>query len=654
MKRSTLYVLFFFVALSGFGQKMTTASDLQFASSPNEEARQKDLALFKRSAEPRKDKAINIEVSQQVIQWVWENEPSEFTVRIPLPDGSTQRLSFIRSNIFTDDFSVSTSDGRKVFGKEYQGLHYMVKKGGEVKVGGLSFREGGLMGMFSTGKGNINIGEVSPGKGDYVVSNDADLERPKWACGSENMKSMLDETVRKPTLDKAVTTSCKTVRVWFESDYDMYLKSSNSVTTATTFITGLFNVVAQIYLNEGITVKMSGVFQWTTADPYRTLTDMNNIIYSFATNRPPANINGDITQLLMARSTSLGGIAYVGVFCNTAVRHSVSNIYYQYYSLPNYSWSVYVTSHEMGHNFGSRHTQWCGWTLPGGTTGRIDSCYAGEGTCGSTTRARTGTVMSYCHVTSGGVDFNLGFGTLPGKAIRDGLAAATCISSTGCLGTASLKVDSASNKNNSYILTLSVPASHNATSWQVLEGTTVVQSGTLSGTTAFTRNITISGKANGTYNYTAKLISGASSTTSTSLAVTVSVPTITIISGICTATGLQAWFDATAKVNFKFGLSQTCNTYNVQMCRYNYQNPSIPPPDGATPVACGTRNNMTNYTPTTAERTAGFIQRVASPQPTNMTTPGMGSYWYSMDVTCSGTGCTTTNKTRTYIFVPGI
>jgi len=63
---------------------------------------------------------------------------------------------------------------------------------------------------------------------------------------------------------------------------------------------------------------------------------------------------------------------------------------------------------------------------------------------------------------------------------------------------------------------------------------------------------------------------------------------------------------------------------------------------------------MSAYVPTTAERSANLIQRVASPQPSSAVTPGMGSYWYSIDVLCTGAGCTTTNRTRTYIFVPGI
>jgi hypothetical protein len=654
MTKATLLAAFLMMTSSAFCQKESAQIRSRFLPKEPIERRTGELNLFSTKKENRKDKAISIEVNQQVLAWVWEKEPVAFTLQIPLPEGGKQKLDFVKSRVLTDDFAITTSDGRKLYGKEYEGLHYQVKPGTNVKVGGISFREDGVMAMFSTESGNYNIGEMTVGKGDYVVSNDKDIEKPNWSCGSELLEPENDPTAKPNTTDKAATQICKTVRIYFESDYDLYVRAGSSISTASTFVTGLFNIVAQVYQNEGITVQMSGVFQWTTTDPYKALTNATSILYDFATNRPPAGINGDLTHLISARSTGLGGIGYVGVFCNPSVRHAFSSIYYQYSALPTYSWSVYCVSHEIGHNFGSRHTHWCGWSLPNGTTGRIDSCYAGEGTCGSTTRPRSGTVMSYCHVTSGGINFNLGFGTLPGKAIRDGLNAATCVSSSGCIGTASLKADSATNRNNSYLLTLTIPANHNATSWSVLEGTTVVQSGSLANQNAFSLAITISGKSNGSYAYTARLNSGTGTSTSAVVTVTVAVPTIVINSGICTATGLQAWYDATGKVNFKFGLSQTCNTYNVQMCRYNYQNPAVPPPAGATPAACGVRNSMSAYVPTTAERAANLIQRVASPQPSSAITPGMGSYWYSIDVLCTGTGCTTTNRTRTYIFVPGI
>ena len=57
----------------------------------------------------------------------------------------------------------------------------------------------------------------------------------------------------------------------------------------------------------------------------------------------------------------------------------IANVYTSYYAYPSYSWSVYVVAHELGHMIKSQHTQWCGWLLPNGTNGAIDSYYTSEG-----------------------------------------------------------------------------------------------------------------------------------------------------------------------------------------------------------------------------------------------------------------------------------
>jgi hypothetical protein len=70
-------------------------------------------------------------------------------------------------------------------------------------------------------------------------------------------------------------------------------------------------------------------------------------------------------------------------------------------------------AHEMGHSFGSRHTHACVWN---GNNTAIDGCgpaagYGYEGSCsGAPIPSIGGTIMSYCHLTSTGINFNNGFG----------------------------------------------------------------------------------------------------------------------------------------------------------------------------------------------------------------------------------------------------
>lgn len=610
--------------------------------------------LFQAGPDNRKDAARNLILNRKMQRWIWDREPEKFTTSIPLPEGGNATYTFVRNRVLSEDFFVETSDGRRLEGKEFQGLQYKME--GNQLIGGLSFREEGVFGMISHPEGGaFNIGETSPGRGQYVIVDDRKQGIPSWRC--ENDEHQVITEMNQAVSNKAAT-SCKKVRIYFEADFDLYKKSGNSVSVASTFISGFFNIVAQIYAAEGITVEISKIFVWTANDPYINETSPSMFLLNFATNRPVAGVNGNLAHMVSTRNPNLGGIAYTGVLCSNQTVHGLSNIYYSYSALPTYSWTVGCVTHEIGHNFGSKHTHWCGWSLPNGTTGRIDSCYAGEAnngvSCGTVTKARTGTIMSYCHITLGGINFNLGFGTLPGNVIRNGLNAATCISSSTCLGTATITADSTTNRDRNYIVRISIPASHNASSWRLLEGATVTHSGTLTGTSAQTLNISFSGKANGTYSYTVQLVSSTgATTTSAALPVTVSViaPTNT---GNCVISNLTAWFDGTGKLNFKYQINPNCNSYTVSLCRYNLTNWSVAPLGNETPSACSVRNGMTAYAATSAEVTSGWITRVASPQPGNMTGSPAGNYWYSVDVVCNGSNCNTAIRTRTYIFVPGI
>jgi hypothetical protein len=169
-----------------------------------------------------------------------------------------------------------------------------------------------------------------------------------------------------------------------------------------------------------------------------------------------------------------------------------------------------------------------------------------------------------------------------------------------------------------------------------------------SGTGTFTSTLT--GLTPSTVYY---VRSYATNTAGTGYGNQVSFTTSSSGSGSCQVTNLTA-FKVGSQWNFKFDINSNCNTYTVNVCRYSITNPSTPPSAGATPIACGVRNSMSAYTPSASERTAGFIQRSMSPQPSGAITSGFGSYWYSVDVKCNATSCSGPNTTRFYFFVPGI
>jgi hypothetical protein len=201
----------------------------------------------------------------------------------------------------------------------------------------------------------------------------------------------------------------------------MFLDKGSSTINVVNYVSGIYNQVVILYANETITTLISEIFVWTSADPYIGLSGSSAHLNDFRVNRPV--IDGDLGHLLSTKSINVGGIAYVDVLCNNAYRYAFSNIDNTYSNFPTYSWTVMVVTHEMGHNLGSPHTQNCGWV-----GGALDNCYTTEGGCPPGPAPTTGgTIMSYCHLASYGINFNNGFGTQPGDLIRLRVNAANCI-----------------------------------------------------------------------------------------------------------------------------------------------------------------------------------------------------------------------------------
>jgi hypothetical protein len=108
--------------------------------------------------------------------------------------------------------------------------------------------------------------------------------------------------------------------------------------------------------------------------------------------------------------------------------------------VPAYSWDVEVVSHETGHSLSCMHTQDCYWmTGPGGTCGGIDNCVPMEHAAACTTNCSalnlmstpgwTGTIMSYCHLTSRGINLANGFGPMPTAAMKYNITHSSCLGS---------------------------------------------------------------------------------------------------------------------------------------------------------------------------------------------------------------------------------
>lgn len=365
------------------------------------------------------------------LQQILRSQTNQLTFSLPGENGETKAWNLIKKPDATTGILVKTS-GNKIYHKPIaESFHFGFS--GKNELASLSILPNGIWGIFSYGKGNYNLVPTdlkAEGRPVYALFNDAYiLEKPPFQC----LVKEVEGKTEKPKSEKELKNGnggmeeCKKVRMYLECDHQMFLDNGQSVDQVFSWVTSMFQVVATLYFREGIQLQVSEVFIHTLPDQYPTSSSFD-ALDAFGDSlaiRPPQN--SDLAHLLSTQNNSLGGVAYLDVLCDDFSNYAYSNIYNGFAPLPLYSWTVNVVAHELGHNFGSPHTQSCSWPLPGGSLGMLDSCYTPEGGCYSGPVVPImGTIMSYCHLAMG-VDLSKGFGPLPGALIRTRFSEATCL-----------------------------------------------------------------------------------------------------------------------------------------------------------------------------------------------------------------------------------
>ncbi|HYD48358.1 MAG TPA: zinc-dependent metalloprotease, partial [Terriglobales bacterium] len=277
----------------------------------------------------------------------------------------------------------------------------------------------------------------------HLRSRKVDLRRErgdrKFECGSsEESHHMADLTealaeVAAPIEEAVEATAVgHTARVAIDTDYEFFQKFGN-VADATDYVGDLFAYASTIYENEvNTSLSVSYLKLWTTsADPW-TATSCDTILSQFRTYwiNNNAGVSRSIAHMLSGKPTGCG-VAYVGVLCNNTYGYGITAGMSGRFNIasPSVVWDILAVSHEIGHNFNSPHTH-C-YNGIGGSSDPVDKCYSGDGGCysGATSLpcaagsgGKCGTIMSYCHLLSGGssnitMTFGLGFqhGMLPDR-----------------------------------------------------------------------------------------------------------------------------------------------------------------------------------------------------------------------------------------------
>ena len=345
-----------------------------------------------------------------------------------LYDGITKNLILKKTNILSQDYKLFTSDGETGGnGTEYTFYHGYVQGQPNSLVSMMYYDKKVHIGIFDK-DGNYEInpfdGAIHAG---YYGENHSQKQLEEWACQLVEGETSTSENQK--TLSPG-PNDC--ISIFIEVDHNMYGKKGSSVPNTEAWTLNLMNQIAILFIEQDVPINVSGIQVWDVPDPYVTAANTSEALGLFrnAVQNNPNN-NGRLAHLLSGRSLG-GGIAYLNTLCSTVYNVAVSaNLNGGVVSYPNYSWNVMVVAHELGHNVGSNHTQACAWN---GNNTAIDGCYTTEGSCPQPPipYGTGGTVMSYCHLTSAGINLANGFGPQPGGVINSRYINATCVTGQNC------------------------------------------------------------------------------------------------------------------------------------------------------------------------------------------------------------------------------
>lgn len=367
-------------------------------------------------------------LDQDVLQALKTGDNELLRFHLPVSDRQEVTLQLVRHQIFTEDFAVYTSEDGKTRLNYQPGVHYRgIIEGQPGSIVAISIFDDQIMGLIGTDQGNLVLGPITDDRDNrHVLYNDQNLDRKaEFECGTldDGVGYTTEELEEKPASRDA--GDC--VRVYIEIDDDI-VTDKGGATGATNYITGLFNQAITLYANEQINMMLNEIYAWVTNSPYTGSTS-SAMLSSFQANT--GEFNGNVGHLVSYQAS--GGIAVLDNLCSTNPdwRKCFSSISGTYATVPTYSWSVMVITHEMGHVVGSKHTHACAWN---GNNTAIDGCAGSvEGSCPLPPIPQEGgTIMSYCHLQSVGINFNLGFGPQPGNVIRSRVnATGNCLTSCG-------------------------------------------------------------------------------------------------------------------------------------------------------------------------------------------------------------------------------
>ena len=383
------------------------------------------------------DNTIGLKLNDNEMNRILTLRKDSFSLSIPF-FGSNIILNLERYQSYSDKVltRIKTRNGDKDIMITPQLLSYKLMYDGN-SIGILNFVNNQINATFLIDNKQY---EISKFKNEYVIFDiNNSINQSNFSCDVNQKINSIPNEIPNMGLSAALMT---TVCIETAIEIDHYTRNTFS-TNQETLDWALANIagVSQLYQAQtNAEIQVVHVTIWDIVDPYDTCSSSGSVLTQVRDNWMSNNsaINRDHVHFLTRRGFG-GGVTYGSGLCQINWHYAVSAALGPdtNFTFPNpiYSWNLNLIAHELGHNIGSAHTHWCGWsadTTYGFIGGGIDDCAVSAGLANAClppapSPDSAGTIMSYCHLSVQAIILEF-HDIVVSQALIPGLLNASCVS----------------------------------------------------------------------------------------------------------------------------------------------------------------------------------------------------------------------------------
>ncbi len=339
----------------------------------------------------------------------------------PLPEGATLELE--RFRLFKPGalITVRSEAGTRAAAPAGRAFFSGTVAGDPESFAFVAVSDSDLRGLVTTRGGTF---EIRPGKaGGPPGASIVDRGQPAagWSCAAGELPALAGGRPRHAGSDPGRTVllggepEAYAVDLAVDTDWELY-SIFGSAEATTDYVTMLIGAAAAVYRRDVSThLQIGQLFLWATPeDPWTVTGDLFEALYELGDywHATHQDVERTTVHLMSGKSGLTGGVAYGGVLCSPDIFFNGhwAGGYGLSGALTNFGTfrDTFVLSHELGHNFDSRHTH-CYNGIPEPEDPPIDHCFSGDMTGGRPCYAGPtslppdgGSIMSYCHLQPGG------------------------------------------------------------------------------------------------------------------------------------------------------------------------------------------------------------------------------------------------------------